>query len=462
MFLPLSLRSFLLAAASAPVLLVSACAQTPSSDQTTAPPALTLAGGTAVPLTDSQPIIITGVEPGVEVTLIATRPYEYDAGILLRSVTTYRADDSGSIDTAAMAPVDDVWQDADAFGPFWSMRRSDLSADGYARNEVRVAVDLDGDGHEDLATSFTLRTGDGEMIETPLGERFPGAFLLRPAGSEDEALPLIVVLGGSEGGDGAARNLGPRLAVEGYAVLGLPYYSPAYFGQTAQFENLPRGFANLPVEYVAEAIAAIDDPRIDLSRVGLYGVSKGAEFVLLSGALSRTDIPGLCAIASIVPSDVVWEGWGAGSVAGETPGFSYLGDPLPFVPYVGMGETIARLSRGESASLRVPHEEGFAAYPDRVAAARIRVEDIDVPVLVAGADEDTTWNSGRMTRNIIATRKDAGLQTAGYLYPSAGHGLSGSAWRAGDRPTALARRELWSATLDFYADTLNDGDCSLD
>lgn len=54
----------------------------------------------------------------------------------------------------------------------------------------------------------------------------PGfAFLARPANASGP-LPLIIVLGGSEGDDHTAREIAPRLASEGYAVLGFPYRSP--------------------------------------------------------------------------------------------------------------------------------------------------------------------------------------------------------------------------------------------
>ncbi len=45
-------------------------------------------------------------------------------------------------------------------------------------------------------------------------------------------------------------------------------------------------------------------------------------------------------------------------------------------------------------------------------------------MLIAG-DEDRLWNSGRMARNIAATRKAKGLETQALIYPDAGHDLGG-------------------------------------
>ena len=95
--------------------------------------------------------------------------------------------------------------------------------------------------------------------------------------------PLLVVLGGSEGGDGGARYNAPVMALEGYTVLGLPYYSPAWFGNGAQFPELPRGFAELPVDYLENAVAeARKRNDVDPDHVLLMGGSKGAEYVLLA------------------------------------------------------------------------------------------------------------------------------------------------------------------------------------
>ncbi|MEL7232737.1 MAG: hypothetical protein AAGJ85_09540 [Pseudomonadota bacterium] len=60
--------------------------------------------------------------------------------------------------------------------------------------------------------------------------------------------------------------------------------------------------------------AVSEMPGADMESVGLWGVSKGAEYVLIAGER----IEGIDAIAAIVPSDVVWEGWGANETASIT------------------------------------------------------------------------------------------------------------------------------------------------
>lgn len=248
--------------------------------------------------------------------------------------------------------------------------------------------------------------------EVAIGEALPGAFFQRPAGSDPVA--AVILLGGSEGNDGTARSKAPLFLEHGYAVLGLPYV---------------RGDA-----------------------IAIYGVSKGAEFAL-AGA-SRID--GFAAVVAIVPSDVIREGWGPGTKTGQSSSFSWRGQPLAFVPYVGMDAEIAKYADPKATPrIRGPHDAGRNAHPELVEPARIRVEDIAVPVLVAGGDQDTTWASGEMAQAIAERRALTGLPTVSLVFDFAGHALSGTGeqavtgtYRYSDADLA-AQKVVWPATIAF-------------
>ena len=295
--------------------------------------------------------------------------------------------------------------------------------------------------------------------EVMVGDELPYAYFATPDG--DGPFPVVIVLGGSEGGDGGSRSSAPRFIEQGYAVLGLPYYSPGYLPADRQLPELPEAFDSIPLEKLAIArdwLSNRDD--VDADEIGLYGVSKGAEFVL-AGA-SRID--GFAAVVAIVPSDVIWEGWGPNAVAGEVSSFSWEGEALPFVPYLGMEEEFKKYAiPGATVRLRTPQDAGRRANPDRVPAARIRVEDIDEPVLVAGGDADDVWNSGAMAQNIAERRAEAGgLETVSLIYPGASHALSGMGIQRPegenqyDEATLAAQQEVWPATLAFLAKHLKD------
>ena len=120
-----------------------------------------------------------------------------------------------------------------------------------------------------------------------------------------------------------------------------------------------------------------------------------------------------------------------------------------------MREALRKLSRGEPMALRDPHDRGRAANSERVAPARIAVENIRVPVLVAGGGKDRTWASGDMTTAIAAARHARKLRTVALVFPDAGHGLSGTGDIPADAADARAQREIFAATVSFFKSTLN-------
>jgi dienelactone hydrolase len=400
-----------------------------------------------------EPVIVRvrGLAPGSEIRITAERPQPWGWNRLYRSTATFIADERGAVDLAADAPVAGSWSRADANALFWSMRNTDGEVpEGWERDEVRVRVEGPEGEVLDEAVLRLVATTD-ELVETALGDEFPGAFVLRRAG--DEPRPAIIILGGSEGGDMAARRAAPLWAARGYVAVGYPYYSPSWGPSGSSIEGLPNGFVNLPVDKLIEVRDAVRArPDVIGDRIGLLGSSKGAEFVLT--AASRID--GFSAVAAIVPSDVIWEGWGPGHSQGETPGFAWQGEPLDFVPY----KDIARgLGRDADVPLSVPHAEGREATdPARVEAARIRVEDIDEPVFVIGGGRDRTWPSGEMAANIAATRTEAGLETESLIFATGGHGLGGPPQQPTRTASVEARAAGWAALEAFFARTLKDED----
>lgn len=408
-------------------------------------PTLQLSAGTAR-LGDPVNIRIESLPPSTEVRIRALRSVPRQPDRTYRSEALLIADADGEIDLASDAPLDGSWSRPDANGLFWSMRAIDgAPPPDLDPDEIWIEL-LDADNGSLLdAAVLKLPASPEPLVETPLGEGFPGAFVLRRPGSDP--LPAIVLLGGSEGGDSSARRSAPMWASRGFAAVGYPYYSPAWFGNSQAVPGLPQGFANLPLDKltrVRDALRARAD--IDCARIGLLGGSKGAEFVL--AASSRID--GFAAVAAIVPSDVIWEGWGPGSVPGQTPGFSWKGESLPFVPYVGMQRAVGPVGDGERVAMRVPHAEGRAAHSERVEAARIRVEDIDEPVFVLGGGQDQVWDSGQMAAHIASTRAAAGLETEALIFARAGHAIGRPPQTPASAEDAQANAAAWPALVAFF------------
>ncbi|MBB4843713.1 dienelactone hydrolase [Paucibacter oligotrophus] len=381
----------------------------------------------------------------------------------------FRSDAQGRIDLASQAPESGSYSGADVRGLFWSMHSvKPSSALPPLDPEQAGEIWLQAYAGEQLLTQKKLQLRPvAAEVQVRLVEEFAGArYAVGPGKHKRGAL---IVLGGSEGGSIAARSSAPLLASQGYAVLGLPYYSPPSWGpegmKPAELPSLPKAFANIELSRLQQARDWLTrQPEVDASRIGVYGVSKGAEFALAAAA--RMDW--IKAVVAIVPSDVIWEGWGMGAAGpDQTSSFAWQGKPLPWQPYKGMDEESAGFTTGQPVHIRRPLEQGRAAYPERLAAARIPVENFRGALLLVSGSDDQMWDSAGMARNIEASRKAKGLSTINLIYEGAGHGLSGRGWspttgynngpmKMGGSPAvdAAAQADAWPRTLQFLQEQL--------
>ncbi len=375
----------------------------------------------------SVPLAVEGLTPGSEVTLRSTRlvqewsgqrrPYQAEA--------RYRADAAGRVDLATQVPLQAPFSGADLRGLFWAMGpATGTEAFDLPSHQVRLqALQAERVVAEQVLTLVITRPD----VQQRAVEPFPGAVYAHLPG--DARRPALLLLGGSEGGTLITRDAA-LWASRGYAVLALPYYSPPRFGPQGpmppELPTLPAAFADIPVQRLQAArdwLAA--QPQVDAARLGVIGTSKGAEFALLAA----TRMPWIRAVAAIVPSDVVWEGWGPDIAEGTRASFAWQGQPYAFVPYSGLQAEFAGFATGAEVRLRRPHDRGRAAAgAERLAAARIPVETITAPVLVAGAHDDQVWDSGGMAENIAAARRRAGRDTELLVFHEAGHALGGHGW----------------------------------
>lgn len=370
------------------------------------------------------------------------RPSQFSGDRKLVSASTYKTDSKGRLSTLDETPVQ-------AYEPFRTVKakagKSEVE-DGFIKVTLSTKA-----GNTVVAETIRFGADRSKMVETPLGDAFPHAFVLKSKRQRGKR-PALVILGGSEGNDGSARSQAPDFVDQGFVVMGLPYYSPAWYGQTQKFPDLPQAFDNLHVDYLENAVTQLRlDKTVDANRILLLGGSKGAEFVMLAGALIPDNSPGggFCAIVADVPTDVVWEGWGRQGSDEKYSGFSWRGEELPFIPYVNMQKALSARQSGDSYTMTEAHERGRAKFPDRVKAARINVEAINEPLLLIGGDKDTTWASGKMSRTITASRDAVGLKTETYVYEEATHAVGGSPLNGASEADLNARLENYPAMMSF-------------
>jgi dienelactone hydrolase len=428
------------------------------------------------PLLQGDPVEIslTGLPANQDVKIRAERivsEWGTEKKVLYRAEAVFAVGADGMLDLARTAPkpgTGGAYKRADPRGLFWSMvpitgeitpERSSLevtlTARAIASNEVIA---------EKMLTFIKALPN----VKTESVDKFAGALFAIQRTDTKRKRPAIIVLGGSEGGSQVTRGAA-QLASYGFAVLALPYYSPAVWpSQKAELPTLPAAFADIAIDRLNEARAWLktrDD--VDATRIAIHGTSKGAEFALLAGV----HLPWVTSIVAVVPSDVVWEGWGPNVEPGKRASFALNGKPLPFVPYEDFANEFMGFQTGDDVRIRRPQDKGRATNPAAAAAARIPVERIKVPVMVIAGQEDQVWNSAMMAHNVAERRAEAKLETVSLIYTDAGHYLSGTGYspttqydagqmKGGGTPAgnAHAQADAWPKTITFLKRTLGDND----
>ncbi|GAB3988708.1 hypothetical protein GCM10028807_11950 [Spirosoma daeguense] len=197
--------------------------------------------------------------------------------------------------------------------------------------------------------------------------------------------PLVVGLGGSEGGNAWTSNrwkpIRDQFLEKGYAFLAI-----GYFGASGTPDTLER----IAIEPIHDAILeATKNPQVSKTRIAIVGGSRGADLALLISSY-YSDIN---CVVGIVPSHVVFPG---NTNHFTTSTWTYQGKELPFVPVneAAVPFLIKRDLRGTfEAMLR-----------DSVAEekARIHVENIKGSILLLSATKDEIIPSTPMCEKIIS------------------------------------------------------------
>lgn len=297
-----------------------------------------------------------------------------------------------------------------------------------------------------IATGSLLNAADTIRIEKVIQPDWAAYVHFPPS---PNPLPVIITLGGSEGGLSFTAAEANAMVHEGFVLMRLGYfkYSKSTMQQTLQ---------EIRIEKVMEAIAWLKkNPAVDSSKIALLGISKGAELALV--AASKTNA--VKAVAAHVPSHVVWYGMGKWKGTNKSS-WTYQGKPLDFVPY---GKPQSGWFTKRIAEF---YEAGLQKYADRIPQALIPVENISGPVLISSGGKDDIWPSWLMAAEIEKRlkAKNFPFEFKHLYFPDAGHGLFGQLpdnkdeeamqQLAGGGGTAIAnyeaRQQTWTATFSFF------------
>lgn len=390
---------------------------------------------------DSSPgVTVSGLEPGQIVRVSAQRTFskvEFRNGawgpvpVPMISWADFRADGKGRIDADRQRPMAGTWRRAESIGFHYSLvpfkqARVDppLLPDEAASNLIKFSVQS---GSELIAQAeAVIRDYDSSVVVEDVTTPVVIGAYARPKVGKD--FPLVIYLHGSEGSsvDGARSNAA-RFAMAGFACFALSYSARPWMNYT----GVPTDAVNVPLEVLDRVRAwARGRSELDINRIALYGVSKGAEMATVAG----TKLTWPKAIVACVGSDSVWEGYGRTKNAGEFfSSWSWRGKPLDYIPYLNSDEFFAQ-NPGIQAREWHRQSRGVAGE-ETERRARIPVEDLQAPILLLAGERDEVWPSGEMARSVARqmTRAGKGSLVTLRVFPQANHQISG----AGGWPQAL-------------------------
>lgn len=200
--------------------------------------------------------------------------------------------------------------------------------------------------------------------------------------------PLIVGLGGSEGGNAWTsdywKKTRDQFIEKGYAFLAI-----GYFGA----KGTPDKLEKIAIEDVHYAIeVAKKNKKINKENIAIIGGSRGADLALLLGSY-YDDIKG---VVAIVASNVTFAG---NTNHFTTSTWTYQNKELPFVPV--NDEAVPYLMKND---LRGTFE---AMLQDSIAEekALIKIEKINGPILLISATKDEVSPSTPMAEKMITILK---------------------------------------------------------
>lgn len=353
-------------------------------------------------------IAVEGLLPAQAVTL--TLGMLDDKGAQWQSSALYRADAAGVVDTATAGAQEGTYAGVDAMGLFWSMQPTNgagrttplplvTEADGlrYAPVQMQLEAFIDG---QSIGRQILVRRITGtQVVATPL--QVPGVIgnIYHPAGALDDSKqhPVVITLGGAEGGLIGANHYASWLASNGFIAVAVAYY---------RLPGLPKDLIRAPIDPVSLAADWLGTQAFT-GRIGVMGGSWGG---IVAMAAASHD-PRLQAVVSWVGSPAPFRGIRrdvppADFRAVDLPALSLRGKDLPYLPY------------DESINWNQPGPHAAA-----LEQAMLPLERINGPLLLVAGGDDKLGSSGEMAA--LAMRRLQRRQTPQpdqlLYYSDAGH-----------------------------------------
>lgn len=258
----------------------------------------------------------------------------------------------------------------------------------------------------------------------------------------------VLVLAGSSGR--IERERARLLARQGMTALSI-----RWFGGPGQ----PPGICEIPLETFTAAIDFLR--RHGARRIGILGVSKGAEAALLTSVHDpRVDV-----VIALSPTSRVWCNVGPGLDGAQRPwrsSWTWQGQALPFVP---LDESWAPAEAdGDPVAIRGWYELSERTFADRLSAAEIPVDKARADLLLVAGGDDAMWPSLPFAEQLALRRRSVGASVrliarddAGHRprFPGEGPASASPRFQYGgtSEADALLGTSAWSHVLDALRNT---------
>lgn len=201
---------------------------------------------------------------------------------------------------------------------------------------------------------------------------------------EEDKYPgkALICFSGSDGGIELAETLAGVFQSHGLTTLALAYVLG---------EGLPEQFSCIPIDFLEAAAKKLHD--MGYEKVGLWGISKGAELALTAGSL----LPELVnAVVAVAPMNTVCQGFAKKKGISFVPKscWSFHGKELPYSEYGMEKFPLGSILR---KSIRLRDVTMYDLYLPLVQnpnpKAVIQVEKITGPILLISSKMDNMWPS---------------------------------------------------------------------
>ncbi len=220
----------------------------------------------------------------------------------------------------------------------------------------------------------------GELF-SPVEDKYPGK--------------ALICFSGSDGGIAVTRLLAEVFQAQGLTTLALAYVME---------EGLPDRFVKIPIDTLEPAAKRLHD--MGYEKVGLWGISKGAELSLLAGSL----LPGLVnAVISVAPMSTVCQGFAKEKGISFVPAssWSFHGKEIPYSSFEMEKFPLWHILRKSIQIRDITMTDLYVPLvkhpnPDAV----IQVEKITGPILLISSKMDNMWPSELAAEQIMKRLKE--------------------------------------------------------